>query len=89
MRTKTLIGALIATSLLALASAAQAEATLYEQIGGEPVLRKTVEEFMIIMEATTASISRSAIPTPPSSSSCCSNSCATSLAGHARTPAAR
>jgi hemoglobin len=50
MRTKTLIGALIATSLLALASAAQAEATLYEQIGGEPVLRKTVEEFMIIME---------------------------------------
>ena len=50
MRTKTLIGALIATSLLALASSAQAEATLYEQIGGEPVLRKTVEEFMIIME---------------------------------------
>ena len=50
MRTKTLIGALIATSLLALAGAAQAEATLYEQIGGEPVLRKTVEEFMIIME---------------------------------------
>jgi hemoglobin len=50
MRTKTLIGALIATSLLALASVAQAEATLYEQIGGEPVLRKTVEEFMIIME---------------------------------------
>ena len=50
MRTKTLIGALIATSLLALASAAQAEPTLYEQIGGEPVLRKTVEEFMIIME---------------------------------------
>ena len=50
MRTKTLIGALIATSLLALTSVAQAEATLYEQIGGEPVLRKTVEEFMIIME---------------------------------------
>ncbi len=50
MRTKTLIGALIATALLALASAAQAEPTLYEQIGGEPVLRKTVEEFMIIME---------------------------------------
>jgi hemoglobin len=50
MRTKSLIGALIATSLLALASSAQAEATLYEQIGGEPVLRKTVEEFMIIME---------------------------------------
>src|SRR5688572_18888683 len=50
MRTKTLIGALIATALLALASVAQAEATLYEQIGGEPVLRKTVEEFMIIME---------------------------------------
>jgi len=50
MRTKTLIGALIAAVLLALASAAQAEATLYEQIGGEPVLRKTVEEFMIIME---------------------------------------
>ena len=51
MRTNTLIGALIATSLLALGSAAQAEETLYEQIGGEPVLRKTVEEFMIIMEA--------------------------------------
>jgi hemoglobin len=50
MRTKTVIGALIATSALALASAAHAEATLYEQIGGEPVLRKTVEEFMIIME---------------------------------------
>jgi hemoglobin len=50
MRTKTLIGALIAASLLALAGIAQAEATLYEQIGGEPVLRKTVEEFMIIME---------------------------------------
>ena len=50
MRTKALIGALIATSLLALGSVAQAEATLYEQIGGEPVLRKTVEEFMIIME---------------------------------------
>ena len=51
MRTKTLIGALIATSLLSLASVAQAEATLYEQIGGEPLLRKTVEEFMIIMES--------------------------------------
>ena len=50
MRTNTLIGALIATSLLACASAAHAEATLYEQIGGEPVLRKTVDEFMIIME---------------------------------------
>jgi hemoglobin len=50
MRTKTPIGALIAAALLALAGVAQAEATLYEQIGGEPVLRKTVEEFMIIME---------------------------------------
>jgi hemoglobin len=50
MRTKNLVGALIATSLLGLASVAQAEPTLYEQIGGEPVLRKTVEEFMIIME---------------------------------------
>jgi hemoglobin len=50
MRTKNLVGALIATSLLGLVSVAQAEPTLYEQIGGEPVLRKTVEEFMIIME---------------------------------------
>lgn len=50
MRTNQIIGALLATALLSLAGAAQAEATLYEQIGGEPVLRKTVEEFMVIME---------------------------------------
>jgi len=30
-----------------LAPAVRAEQTLYEQIGGEPVLRKTVEEFEI------------------------------------------
>ncbi|MGH8238246.1 MAG: group I truncated hemoglobin [Steroidobacteraceae bacterium] len=50
MRTNNIIGTLLATVLLALAGAAQAEPTLYEQIGGEPVLRKTVEEFMVIME---------------------------------------
>lgn len=50
MRTNKIIGALLATALLSLAGAAQAEATLYDQIGGEPVLRKTVEEFMVIME---------------------------------------
>lgn len=50
MRTNKIIGALLATALLSLAGAAQAEPTLYEQIGGEPVLRKTVEEFMVIME---------------------------------------
>lgn len=50
MRTNTTIGALLAVALLSLAGAAQAEPTLYEQIGGEPVLRKTVEEFVVIME---------------------------------------
>jgi hemoglobin len=50
MRTNKIIGALLATVLLSLAGAAQAEPTLYEQIGGEPVLRKTVEEFVVIME---------------------------------------
>jgi hemoglobin len=50
MRTNTTIGALLATALLTLTGAAQAEPTLYEQIGGEPVLRKTVEEFAVIME---------------------------------------
>lgn len=50
MRTNNTITALLATALLTLTGAAQAEPTLYEQIGGEPVLRKTVEEFAIIME---------------------------------------
>lgn len=50
MRTKKIIAALLATGLLALVGTAQAEPTLYEQIGGEPVLRKTVEEFVVIME---------------------------------------
>jgi hemoglobin len=50
MQTNKIIGALLAAALLSLAGAAQAEPTLYEQIGGEPVLRKTVEEFAIIME---------------------------------------
>lgn len=50
MRTNTTIAALLATALLTLTGAAQAEPTLYEQIGGEPVLRKTVEEFAVIME---------------------------------------
>lgn len=50
MRTNNTIAALLATALLTLTGAAQAEPTLYEQIGGEPVLRKTVEEFMVIME---------------------------------------
>lgn len=50
MRTKNTIGAFLATALLSVAGAAQAEPTLYEQIGGEPVLRKTVEEFVVIME---------------------------------------
>lgn len=36
--------------LLSAATLARAESTLYEQIGGEPVLRKTVEEFVVIME---------------------------------------
>jgi hemoglobin len=50
MRTNKIFGAVLATALLSLAGAAQAEPTLYEQIGGEPVLRKTVDEFMVIME---------------------------------------
>lgn len=50
MRTNTTIAALLATALLTLTGAAQAEPTLYEQIGGEPVLRRTVEEFAVIME---------------------------------------
>jgi hemoglobin len=50
MRTNTTIGALLAVALLSITGAAQAEPTLYEQIGGEPVLRKTVEEFVVIME---------------------------------------
>lgn len=50
MRTNMIFGAALATALLSLAGPAQAEPTLYEQIGGEPVLRKTVEEFMVIME---------------------------------------
>lgn len=50
MRTNIIIAALLATALLPLAGTAHAEATLYDQIGGEPVLRKTVEEFMVIME---------------------------------------
>jgi hemoglobin len=50
MRTNKTLGTLLAAVLLTLAGAAQAEPTLYEQIGGEPVLRKTVEEFVVIME---------------------------------------
>ena len=50
MQTNKTLRALLATVALSLAGAAQAEPTLYEQIGGEPVLRKTVEEFMVIME---------------------------------------
>jgi hemoglobin len=50
MRTNKTLGARLAMALLFLAGAAQAEPTLYEQIGGEPVLRKTVEEFVVIME---------------------------------------
>ncbi len=50
MRTRTLVGPLLGCALLTLATVAHGEPTLYEQIGGEPVLRKTVEEFVIIME---------------------------------------
>ena len=50
MRTNNTLGTFLATVLLFLAGAVQAEPTLYEQIGGEPVLRKTVEEFVVIME---------------------------------------
>jgi hemoglobin len=44
----------IAASLVAaacFASAAQAESTLFEQIGGEAALHKTVDEFAVIVEA--------------------------------------
>lgn len=50
MRTRTLVGPLLGCALLTIATVAHGEPTLYEQIGGEPVLRKTVEEFVIIME---------------------------------------
>lgn len=42
-----LMAVLLAAAMFA---PAHAETTLYEQIGGEPVLRKTVEEFVLIME---------------------------------------
>ena len=44
----------IAASMVAVAcfaSAAQAESTLFEQIGGEAALHKTVDEFAVIVEA--------------------------------------
>ena len=50
MQIKTIIGSVLAVALLAVNTGARAEATLYEQIGGEAVLRKTVEEFVLIME---------------------------------------
>ena len=51
MTPRTLAAAVLAAaSVSMLADHAWAGPTLYEQIGGEPVLRKTVEEFMIIME---------------------------------------
>lgn len=43
-----LMAVLLAAAMFA--PATYAENTLYEQIGGEPVLRKTVEEFVLIME---------------------------------------
>ncbi|MET0534006.1 MAG: group 1 truncated hemoglobin [Steroidobacter sp.] len=43
-RTAAVLASLVAATL------ARAESTLYQQIGGEPVLRKTVEEFVVIME---------------------------------------
>lgn len=46
-----MFGAMLAAVMFAVSHGASADATLYEQIGGEPVLRKTVEEFMIIMES--------------------------------------
>lgn len=46
-----MIGAGLAVVMLAASHGVRADSTLYEQIGGEPVLRKTVEEFMIIMES--------------------------------------
>jgi hemoglobin len=50
MQSKTSV-LLAAVAMLTVGTGARAESTLYEQMGGEPVLRKTVEEFMIIMEA--------------------------------------
>ena len=50
MRTTIITRTLLTAALLSFASASHAEPTLYEQIGGEPVLRKTVEEFVVIME---------------------------------------
>ena len=50
MRIKISVISFFATAVLFTATAARAEATLYEQIGGEAVLRKTVEEFVVIME---------------------------------------
>jgi hemoglobin len=38
-------------SLTLLACSARADTTLFQQIGGEPVLRKTVDEFATIVEA--------------------------------------
>src|SRR5262245_45939439 len=49
MRIMKFLAAVLALAPLAFAVDA-AEPTLYEQIGGEPVLRKTVEEFVVIME---------------------------------------
>lgn len=40
-----------AVSLTLLACSARADATLFQQIGGEPVLRKTVDEFAVVVEA--------------------------------------
>jgi hemoglobin len=51
MQINKMFGVVLAVILLAASQGAAAEQTLYEQIGGEPVLRKTVEEFMIIMES--------------------------------------
>ncbi|MBL8265541.1 group I truncated hemoglobin [Steroidobacter sp.] len=52
MSKSIILATLLSTTLLAasFAPVAHAEKTLYEQIGGEPVLRKTVEEFVVIME---------------------------------------
>lgn len=50
MLTARAAAALLAFAFLSVAIDARAEPTLYERIGGEPVLRKTVEEFVVIME---------------------------------------
>lgn len=52
MSKSRILATLLAATLTAamFAPAASAEQTLYEQIGGESVLRKTVEEFVVIME---------------------------------------